>query len=182
MTETDKKLVLRVREGDDRAFEILMKKYYPKILNHIQLKVGDDEELVLDIAHETILEIYKAFKTHFDSDKMTSVSSYIYGITKNMVKAYFRTQSKFKIDRDTEIEYIMSEIEDDGRIKSLKLRSLIADAIYSLKKSHRNILYLRYFKGLTQREISEQTGVPREKVKDILHYSLKKIRKKIQKR
>jgi RNA polymerase sigma-70 factor (ECF subfamily) len=55
----------------------------------------------------------------------------------------------------------------------------ISRALEVLDASHREVIELAYFKGLTQREISERTGVPLGTVKTRTASAYKGLRKEL---
>jgi RNA polymerase sigma factor (sigma-70 family) len=61
-------------------------------------------------------------------------------------------------------------------------REIVRKVIKGLKRHHRRLIYLRYFKGLSDIEISRRTGMSVNSVRVTLHYLRKKIRPILEKR
>ncbi len=59
VNETDQQLVERAQKGDNRAFDLLVRKYQHKILGLISRYVHDHSE-VQDVAQEAFIKAYRA--------------------------------------------------------------------------------------------------------------------------
>src|SRR3546814_15246214 len=57
-TVTDEQLVVRAQAGDQRAFELLVRKYQHKIVQLVSRLVGDGD--APDVAQETFIRAYRA--------------------------------------------------------------------------------------------------------------------------
>jgi RNA polymerase sigma-B factor len=66
--------------------------------------------------------------------------------------------------------------EDDPSIALLDEWSSLAPAVAELSPRDRRVLYLRFFRGLTQSEIAEDVGVSQMHVSRILAQTLEKLR------
>lgn len=67
--------------------------------------------------------------------------------------------------------------EDDPSIALLDEWSSLAPAVAELSPRDRRVLYLRFFRGLTQSEIAEDVGVSQMHVSRILTQTLEKLRR-----
>lgn len=65
--------------------------------------------------------------------------------------------------------------EDEGLSRS-ELRQTLGSGITELDQSHRQILHMRFYEGLTQAEIARRVGVSQMQVSRILRASLKRLR------
>ncbi len=57
---TDEQLVVRAQEGDQRAFELLVRKYQHKIVQLVARLVGEGD--APDVAQETLIKAWRALK------------------------------------------------------------------------------------------------------------------------
>jgi len=68
---------------------------------------------------------------------------------------------------------------DDPSIAMLDEWATIAPAVRELPERERTVLYLRFFKGLTQSEIADQIGVSQMHVSRILAHTLRTLREAV---
>ena len=66
--------------------------------------------------------------------------------------------------------------EEDAHLEHLEYRASLAPEMERLPDRERNILYLRFFKGLTQSEIAERLGISQMHVSRLLGRTLMKLR------
>jgi RNA polymerase sigma-B factor len=69
--------------------------------------------------------------------------------------------------------------EDDPSLELLDEWSSLAPAVAALSPRDRRVLYLRFFRGLTQSEIAEDVGVSQMHVSRILSRTLEKLRREV---
>ncbi|MEA2498906.1 MAG: polymerase sigma-B factor [Actinomycetota bacterium] len=66
--------------------------------------------------------------------------------------------------------------EEDAHLEHLEYRASLAPEMARLPERERSILYLRFFKGLTQSEIAERLGISQMHVSRLLGRTLMKLR------
>jgi RNA polymerase sigma-B factor len=66
--------------------------------------------------------------------------------------------------------------EEDAHLEHLEYRASLAPEMARLPERERNILYLRFFKGLTQSEIADRLGISQMHVSRLLGRTLMKLR------
>ena len=66
--------------------------------------------------------------------------------------------------------------EDDEHLENLEYRASLAPEMAKLPDRDRTILYLRFFKGLTQSEIAERLGISQMHVSRLLNRTLSQLR------
>lgn len=74
------------------------------------------------------------------------------------------------------LEYIG---EDDKRLASFEDRASLADALKGLSRQEQKILYLRFFKGLTQTEIAKDLDISQMHVSRLLRRTLQVLRQRM---
>lgn len=74
------------------------------------------------------------------------------------------------------LEYIG---EDDKRLAGLEDRASLAAALSELTQQEQKILYLRFFKGLTQTEIADELNISQMHVSRLLRRTLQILRQKM---
>ncbi|MDQ3878175.1 MAG: RNA polymerase sigma factor SigF [Actinomycetota bacterium] len=69
---------------------------------------------------------------------------------------------------------------DDEHLENLEYRASLAPEMEKLPERERRILYLRFFKGLTQSEIAERLGISQMHVSRLLNRTLTQLREALE--
>lgn len=84
--EIEKNLLLRLRAGDERAFEQFYKNYGRRIFGNI-LKMVKDQETAQELLQDVFVKVWEN-RTTIDMDK--SFRSYLFTISRNLVYNYLK--------------------------------------------------------------------------------------------
>jgi RNA polymerase sigma-70 factor (ECF subfamily) len=88
----EKSLLLQLKNGDERAFEILYNNYKFRIAGNL-FKLLKSDDLVKEVLQELFFKIWEV-RTQIDPEK--SFKSYLFRIAENLVYDYFRKVAKDK--------------------------------------------------------------------------------------
>jgi len=88
----EKALLLRLKDGDERAFEILYNNYKTRIAGNL-FKLLKSDDVVKEVLQELFFKIWEV-RAQIDPDK--SFKSYLFRIAENLVYDYFRKVAKDK--------------------------------------------------------------------------------------
>ncbi len=139
----------------------LYEKYKEKVHGYIQNKVNN-YHLAEDLCSDVFVKIYEKIDT-FDESK-ASVSTWIFTIARNTLIDYYRTR---KIQSEIpETLAQESSVEDD--ICNNEMLDTLAGALEKLDERQRDIVVLRYYSGLTLKNIAEKMDISYSYVK-LLH-------------
>ncbi len=128
--------------------EEIYTQYKDKVFGYVRNHVNSPEDAE-DITSDIFVKIYSKIDTYDESK--ASLSTWIYSMTSNTVIDYYRTNHiHSEIPEDLTDE--RSSIEDEVLTKE-SLEAL-ADALEQLPQELRDIIILRYYKGLTLQEIA----------------------------
>ena len=170
-------LMVRNAKKDLRYFDLLYRKYFPKINNFVYHRVQDDgikNEIVSNVFFNAMKKI--SHFRYFESRK-SSFSSWLYRIAVNEVNQYYRDRKK---------EKKMSEIlrwndlptdSDDDRDEEFKL---IDEALKKFPQEQQNLIVLRFYEKLRYREIAEIMKKKEVTVKVQIHRILKKLKSNLE--
>jgi len=164
--DIDRQLVERARQGDKRAFELLVEKYQRRLLRLLSRMVRDPDE-VEDIAQETFIKAYRALP-NFRGD--AAFYTWLYRIGVNTAKNYLasrnktmRTVSDQAIDDDDEPdERLMAQDNNTPETELVSKQIVLAvnEAVDALPEELRSAISLREMEGLSYEEIAELMGCP----------------------
>jgi RNA polymerase sigma-B factor len=78
--------------------------------------------------------------------------------------------------RDDDVARVHTMGEEDASLELVEAWSALAPAVADLPERERRVLYLRFFRGMTQSEIAELIGVSQMHVSRILAQTLERLR------
>lgn len=167
--DADALLVARVKQGDVRAFEMLVVKYQRRIERLIGRMVRDSD-LVQDIAQETFIRAYRALP-NFRGD--SAFYTWLYRIAVNSAKKALSDmkrdplvlESSRALNEDgEETSRAESELSDgetpEGMLASKEIAAAVNSAIDALSEDLRQAITLREIEGLSYEEIAEVMNCP----------------------
>lgn len=162
---TDQELVVRVQEGDKRAFDLLVLKYQQRIIKLISRYIKDQSE-VLDVTQEAFIKAYRAI-AKFRGD--SAFYTWLYRIAINTAKNYLvsrgRRPPSSDIDAD-EIEKIdaPATMRDEDSPEALAMRDevmqTVSTTIERLPEELRTAILLRELEGMSYEEIAQTMECP----------------------
>ncbi len=119
-----------------------------------------------DLTSITFLKLYSNMD-HYDGRKALPIT-YLFGIARNVLNDYYRASHE-SVDIE-EVNYdIKTEENFDDRLFLFEILSVLSE-------KERQILYFKYYIGMTAREISEMIGLSVTNVTSICGRALKKAR------
>lgn len=165
---TDEELIARFQQGDEYAFDQIVRRYKDPLLNFIYRFVGDSIEAE-DIVQDTFYRVYK--NKHYYKE-VAKFSTWIYTIASNLSKTELRRRRRRKFfsihnDSSTEKDY---ELPDDSKNPEAKVNSrvtekIIQKAISKLPPKFRQVILLRDVQEFSYEEIASILKVPLGTVK-----------------
>lgn len=168
MTDRDADLLLveRVRNGDKRAFELLMEKYRRKIGRLLSRMVRDPEE-VEDIAQETFIKAYRALP-QFRGD--AAFYTWLYRIAVNTAKNYLAARNRNMLsvsdvvgddEEGGDERYAAPDINTpDAQLLSKQIAYAVNEAVEALPEELRTAITLREIEGMSYEDIANFMGCP----------------------
>ncbi|MDP2786904.1 MAG: RNA polymerase sigma factor RpoE [Pseudomonadota bacterium] len=164
--EIDLQLVERVRQGDQRAFGILVEKYQRKLIRLLSRMVRDQHEIE-DIAQEAFIKAYRALP-QFRGD--AAFYTWLYRIAVNTAKNYLATRKRAMPtvsdqamnDDDEPDERLVAQDNSDPEKELLSKQVAIAinQAVDALPEELRLAITLREIEGLSYEEIADTMACP----------------------
>ena len=167
--DADAPLIARVKEGDVKAFEMLVVKYQRRIERLIGRMVRD-VDLVPDIAQETFIRAYRAIP-QFRGE--SAFYTWLYRIAVNTAKKFLMELKRDPLvtesarasrDEDDDSSRVENELTDgetpDAVLASKQIAAAVNFAIEALSDDLRQAITLREIEGLTYEEIAELMNCP----------------------
>lgn len=179
---TDDELVhLYSNEGNNIAFDVLLKRHQQYIYNYIFFKVRDNQ-VAEDIFQESFIKAIVSIQRRAYSPS-GKFRGWLARIAHNLTIDYFRqikNENTFSND-DTEIDLFNDKSLCDGTIEdeliAMQITSDIRVLISHLPDVQKEVLVMRYYKDLSFKEIADLTGVSINTALGRMRYAILNMRR-----
>ncbi len=179
----DSALLHQYRSGDRNAISQLIERHSRRVRNYIRMMVKD-QDLAEDIFQETFIKAVRVIDEgrYCDNGKFLS---WVLRIAHNQVIDYFRNQRQNKSLTESDAGYnVLGTLQFADRtiedaLVSEQIERDIRSLIELLPEEQREVVRMRYFVGLSFKEIAEQTGVSINTALGRMRYALINLRKMI---
>jgi len=156
---SEKELLIKAKEGDEAAFEEIIKMYQQKVCNTIFFMIKN-ENIVEDIAQEVFIKVYRNL-TKFNEE--SSLYTWIYRITMNTCIDQIKKEKKityistFVETEDGEVEVQLEDEKQrvDDILENKIRKETLLKAIKSLPAEQRALIVLRDIQEFKYMEIAE---------------------------
>jgi RNA polymerase sigma-70 factor (ECF subfamily) len=182
---SNEELMVRVAEGDEDAFETLVRRHQTSILNLIYRFIGDRTP-AKDLAQEVFIRVWQAAKTYRPEAKFTT---WLYRITANLcfneLKSARRKKwlqfHRFRDNLENTVEETLVDATPSPEdILLAKERSRqIADALQSLPENQRMALILKRYDDLSYQEIAKVIGCSVSAVESLIVRAKRNLQEKM---
>jgi RNA polymerase sigma-70 factor (ECF subfamily) len=145
-------LALRVKNGDEQAFELLFRKYYARLCGYSNKFLNDPEE-----AREVVQEVFtKIWEGRKDIDPDESLAAYLFKIARNIsINKLRRKQVESKYIEIYKLVYLNSaEVSPYDSLVANELRFNITKALSKIPPKCRKVFDLNRMDGLKYSEIA----------------------------
>lgn len=174
--ETDEDLVVRFRDGEDAAFETLVKRYEARI-RKLAFGYLRDRMLAEDVAQESFLQAYQRIAT---LGRPGAFRSWLYRIAINRAHDELRRRARKGELAGEEGEERIQQLEEpvslDRSIEARDLGRHLSRAIAKLPEKYRRPLILKEVQGMTYAEIAQLLGWPMGTVQIRIHRARLRLR------
>lgn len=161
---SDEELASRAAQGDNPAFEALVRRYADPLYALCRRMMADASG-VEDVIQETLLKVHRSLR-RFDPGR--PFSPWILRIAENTCLDAMRRRKDWQpLDEDRAAEMSTASPESDPRLDGL---------VASLPGKYRAILHHRYALGLNSAEIATRLDLSHEDVRVCLHRALRILR------
>ncbi len=178
---TDEELIYRFQEGNNNAYNEIVRRYKDRLINFVYRYVGnyDDSE---DIVQDTFVKVYVSKHLYKEVAKF---STWIYTIAINLAKTKLIKKQKYKVfsistayedeekDFDIKDEAYLPDVDANSKFQE----AYIQKALESIPENYRKLVILRDVEDFSYEEICEMTGLPMGTVKSRINRGREKLQK-----
>ena len=167
-----------LKRSEKAAFEILLKKYYPIVLNY-GVRFYKDKEFVKDCVQDLFIEIWN--RREYLADVVSVKSYLLHSIRKNIIREssrlkWFREADKISDDHDFDVEFDIETYLISREVENELLQKLRFE-LDKLTKRQREAIFLRFNQDLSYEEIAIIMDINYRSVVNLIHEAIKAIRK-----
>ena len=180
---SDQKLLNCYLSGDRNAISQLIERHSRRVRDYIQMMVKDGD-VADDIFQETFIKAVRVIDEGRYTDNGRFLS-WILRIAHNQVIDHFRAQKQNRQLNEAEAGYDvlgtlrLAERTVEDEIVCEQIASDVRRMVESLPDEQREVVMMRYYSGLSFKEIAEQTGVSINTALGRMRYALINLRKMI---
>jgi len=174
----DATLMLRYRDGDARAFELLYERHKGPLYRYLQRMCGRRE-----VADDLFQEVWsKVIASRSRYEVRAQFNTFLFRIAHNCAVDYFRRSGRPHESAAQDVGELAEEIgaaeheRPDAALSEEQVRSDFRRALAELPPEQRDVFVLYEESGLTLEEIGRITGVAMETAKSRLRYAVGKLR------
>ncbi len=181
LSMTDEQLVKAYAQGNNEAFDTLLKRHQDRIYNYI-LRIIKNEDIANDIFQETFVKAILTIKQgrYTENGKFPA---WISRIAHNLIIDYYRQEKSENVQSadldDVDVlnrkELCEQTIED--AIISEQIRDDVKHLITELPDLQREVLNMRYYQNLSFKEIADITGVSINTALGRMRYAILNLRR-----
>ena len=178
----DRRLIRRIRTGDDRAFEELVGHYQNRVYGLIFRMIGNKQEAE-DLAQEVFITVHRAIGTWRGEGRFYT---WLYRIASNTCKNRIKYLRGRNFHRSVPVEdtpeahthgteggpvvSLQSQVAGpEAQAEGNRLEAAIQRELAALEPEHRLLIVLRDVQGLSYQEILRVTGLQEGTLKSRLH-------------
>jgi len=175
---SDEELLQRIQARDERALEILMKRY-GAMLRSVAGRILAVDQDVADVVEEVFLGIWNQ-ASNFDTSKGRAIGWIITIARRRAIdrvrrrQAYDRAEMRFRIATNSGVQHLAADDVEQSAVSS-DHAAMFAELISHLPEAQQQAVHMAFYQGLSQREISKKTGIPLGTVKTRLELGVKKL-------
>ena len=179
---SDEQLALAYIDGNNKAFDELLSRNQDKVFTYIMCVVKN-EDLANDLFQETFLKVI----TKLQNRKYSDTGKFFYWIVRiahNVIIDYYREQKNDKsvdVSKENDLSLLKSSVilGDDYETELLnnQTKEDVVFLMNLLPELQRDVVYMRYFRNMSFKEISEETHVSINTSLGRMRYALMNMRK-----
>lgn len=183
MQISDTQLLNAYLAGDQKAISQLIEKHQKRVYDYILMKIKDPD-IADDIFQETFIKVTRFLDEgrYTDNGKFLS---WVLRIAHNQVIDHFRHLKQQNNINESDAGYDIlntrkfSDYTIEDQMVSSQIEEDLKNLVKGLPEEQREVVQMRYYAGMSFKEIAEQTGVSINTALGRMRYALINLRKMI---
>lgn len=181
----DQQLIQLYEKGNDSAFDILLERYQQKIYVYV-IQMVRDTDVAEDIFQETFMKAIVTIRQgkYTENGKF---SAWLYRIARNLCLDHIRRQGHTNDIYDEELPRLaqnnseLLDIDIESKMVHTQVMEDLRHLVERLPDTQQEIVQLRFYQGLSFREIADLLDISINTALGRMRYALINLRRLIQK-
>lgn len=185
-TDSDLRLVERVRAGNLAAFDLLVHKYKQRIFG-IVYNMTSNREDAADLTQECFIKAFRSLDRFRGKSRFftwlyrIAVNTTLSHLKRNRYRRYFSFEALHEDGVGPDLaEYFAAKSRADRPVLLGELQEKLNEALQALSPKHRTVVVLFELEGLSHEEISEVVRTSVGTVRSRLHYAKRQLQASLQ--
>ena len=175
-------LIQRCLQGDQAAWEQIVRQHWRKVFNVAYKFVGKHDEAE-DLTQDIFLKIFRSLDTF---DRRANFQTWLISVSRNLCIDHYRSVRKERetIDRQVDANELTPAAPEPGPIAALEQRDrvmLLRQALAKLPESLRTAVVLRDLQELSYQEIADRLRLPEGTVKSRINRGRTELARQVRK-
>lgn len=179
---TDAALVVRFRQGDAKAFELLVARH-TRFAGAVAMGVVNDYHAALDVVQEAFVKVLDGLGNLEDPERFQAWLRHVVRSTSldhlRRRKVTGRSAEALPGEDDESQPLPAPGVKPEDLLEQAELRAQVREEIAALPESQREVVYLKYLEGLSYDEIADVTGLTVNTIESRLFRARSSLRKRL---
>jgi RNA polymerase sigma-70 factor (ECF subfamily) len=186
---SDETLMAAFREGDAKAFEVLVTRHRRGLFNFL-LRSVNNRSRAEELLQEVFMRVIRAKGRYQQTARF---STWLYTIARNLCvdesrRAKFRRHASLDAprrgrdggERESMLDRTAAEqVSVDDEAMGPTIQQRLKEAVEQLPDDQREVFLMRQLGGLSFKQIGKAVGAPENTVKSRMRYALEKLREQL---
>jgi len=185
-TMSDAEIMLRVREGDDSGFNLLIQKYHKPIV-HFMFRMVHNQAVAEELAQEVFLRVYRSRQTYRAEARFTT---WLYRIATNLGVNHARDTKHERAAQNVYLDQpdpetgttpdvadatasVEQELVRDERMRAIRQH------VMALPERQRTAVLMHKYQGLDYKQIGEVLKLSESATKSLLFRAYQTLRERL---
>jgi RNA polymerase sigma-70 factor (ECF subfamily) len=174
MDVDERQAIQHLKDGDISGLSVLVYRHQAKAIRSAYLVTGD-RAMAEDIVQAAFVRAYERID-QFDANRPFA-PWFLRSVINDALKALQRRGRQVLYEPEFEAWFIDGDPNPDTQLDDKHFRQAVRAALDKLTPKQRAAVVMRYYLGMSEREIAEFTEAPRGTVKSRLHSARSQLRK-----
>lgn len=176
----DRALIAQFQQGDQRAFEILFARHRDQVYTKLYLLVRD-HDVAADLFQDVFIKVVDVLRSGRYNEEGKFLP-WVMRIAHNAGIDHFRRQKKMPMSRGTEEYDLLGNIAESGPTREdemigERIARDLQDLVAQLPVEQQAVVHMRIHKGMSFKDIAEETDVSINTALGRMRYALINLRR-----
>lgn len=172
----DELLIRRLRDGDSKAGEQLVRRYHQPLIRYLQRLCGNDQ-LAEELHQQTWLSVLEHSSRFDASSGGGGFKAWLFRIATNKANDHWRSHGRERAAKEG-LKLVVEQVAPHAghRLEGTEQERKLQRAIELLPEAQRQVLLLRYYANLKFVDIAQMLGCPLNTALGRMHKAMLKLK------